>query len=389
MEFISCHEKPNCNIMRPVLFIVLFFALVTSACSGRQTGKPVTADPKATLETQKLLGGLKAATAEGIMFGHQDDLAYGIGWVYPDGESDVRRVTGDYPAVYGMDLGHIELLSPANLDTVPFDQMKIFAREIYARGGVITFSWHADNPLTNGNAWDITTDKTVASVLPGGENHEKFKLWLDNIAAFFSSLTDEQGTPIPVIFRPYHEHTGSWFWWGQNLCTTDEFIGLWRFTVDYLCKEKKVHNLLFSYSSSGNIADTKQYLERYPGDDYIDLIGFDYYQMAGAGNESFVTSVSRVLTVLTAVADEHNKVAAVTEAGYESIPDSTWWTSALWPAIKDHRISYVLVWRNAHNIPGHFYAPYPGTVSENDFIDFYNLPGTLFQKDVTDLELYK
>jgi len=61
----------------------------------------------------------------------------------------------------------------------------------------------------------------------------------------------------------------------------------------------------------------------------------------------------------------------------------------LWPAIRDHRISYALVWRNAHNKPGHFYAPWPGQVSEKDFIDFYNMPETLFQKELTEMEIYK
>ncbi len=360
-----------------------------TGCPSEQVKKTGTADPSATPETVNLLAGMKAATSQGIMFGHQDDLAYGKGWVYPDGESDVKRVCGDYPAVYGMDLGHIEHLAPANLDTVPFDKMKILAREIYSRGGIITFSWHADNPLTGGTAWDISSDKAVASVLPGGKNNDKYKQWLDNIAAYFTSLTDENGVAIPVIFRPYHEHTGSWFWWGQKLCTTEEYIGLWRFTVEYLCKTKNVHNVLFAYSSSGDISDKEQYLNRYPGDDYIDLIGFDYYEMPDAGNQSFINNVSNVLNIITGVAEEHGKLAALTEAGYESIPDSTWWTSTLWPAIKDHKISYVLVWRNAHNIPNHFYAPYPGQLSADDFVRFYKFPGTLFQAELTKLDIYK
>ncbi len=374
--------------MQKLIMLTATLIFLTGCASG-QVRKTGPADPSATLETVNLLAGMKAAASQGIMFGHQDDLAYGKGWVYPDGESDVKRVCGDYPAVYGMDLGHIEHLATANLDAVPFDKMKIFAREIYSHGGIITFSWHADNPLTGGNAWDVTSEKTVASVLPGGENHDKFKQWLDNIAAYFSSLTDEKGVAIPVIFRPYHEHTGSWFWWGQKLCTTEEYIGLWRFTVDYLCKTKNVHNVLFAYSSSGDIADKKQYLDRYPGDDYIDLLGFDYYEMPAAGNRSFITNVSNVLNIITWVAEEHGKLAALTEAGYESIPDSTWWTNTLWPAIKDHKISYVLVWRNAHNIPNHFYAPYPGQLSADDFVNFYKLPGTLFQADLTKLDIYK
>jgi hypothetical protein len=374
--------------MKKLVMLTAAVMLLT-ACPSKQEKRPVSADPAASIETVNMLAGLKAATEKGIMFGHQDDLSYGIGWIYPGDESDVRKVTGDWPAVYGMDLGDIEHRASVNLDSVPFDHMKTFVSGIWQRGGVITFSWHVDNPLTDGDSWDVTSDRVVASVLPGGVSHEKFKEWLDNLAEFLGSLRDENGIAIPVIFRPWHEHTGSWFWWGQKLCTDEEFVSLWRFTFDYLCGEKNLHNLLFAYSSSGDISNMDQYLARYPGDGYVDLMGFDYYQMPQAGSQSFVREVDRVLGIVTAAAAEHDKLAALTEAGYEGIPDSTWWTATLWPAVKNHKISYLLVWRNAHNKPGHFYAPWPGHLSEKDFIDFHDLPETLFQNDVTEMGLYK
>ena len=374
--------------MHKTLAIIAAILLMTGCNTAEvRTGGP--ADKSATPETVNMLAGLKHAAGEGIMFGHQDDLSYGIGWVYPGGESDVKRVTGDYPGVCGMDLGDIEHRAAVNLDSVPFADMKTFVDQIWKRGGVVTFSWHVDNLLTGGNSWDVSSDRAVASVLPGGEKNQEFIAWLDNLSEFLASLVDENGVAIPVIFRPWHEHTGSWFWWGQKLCTTEDFVALWRFTFDYLCGEKNLHNLLFAYSSGGDIENMEQYLERYPGDDYVDIVGFDYYQMPDAGNQSFTRNVNRVLGIVTEAAKQHGKLAALTEAGYEGIPDSTWWTEAFWPAIRDHRISYALVWRNAHNKPGHFYAPYPGHVSEQDFIAFYNLPETLFQSDVTELGIYK
>jgi len=341
-----------------------------------------------TEETVNLREALISLSNEGLMFGHQDDLAYGVDWKYPDGESDVKRTCGDFPAVYGMDLGHLELGSEYNLDSVAFDHMKIFTREIFDRGGIITFSWHADNPETGGDAWDISSKNTVASVLPGGPMHEKFKQWLDRLAEFFLSLTDDSGTAIPVIFRPYHEHTGSWFWWGQDLCSGEEFVDLWRFTIDYLASERNVQNLLFAYSTSSNFRDKEKYLERYPGDTYVDLLGFDYYQMSPTAGERYVKDVRRMLEMVAGIAEEHGKVAALTETGLERIPDPEWWTSVLWPAIKDLKISYALVWRNAIDRPGHYYAPFPGHASEDDFIRFYELPGTLFQQDITKKAIY-
>lgn len=373
--------------MKAIILPALALLMLTGCLSGRETGTG-TADPSATPETVTLLKGMKEAVHKGIMFGHQDALAYGIDWIYPDGESDVKRVCSDYPAVYGMDLGGLELGSSHNLDSVPFQNQKTFVREIHSRGGITTFSWHSRNPLTGGNTWDISSGKVVASVLPGGEKHELYKQWLDILSEFFLSLKDAEGKLIPVIFRPYHEHTGSWFWWGQTLCTTEEFVSLWRFTFDHLTETNHVHNLLWAYSSSGDVKSEEEFVERYPGDGYVDLVGFDYYQMPEAGNSSFTSSVNEKLEIITAMAAKHNKIAALTEAGYEAIPDSTWWTTALWPAIKNHKISYVLMWRNAIDRPNHFYAPWPGQASADDFIDFFDLPETIFQQELTEMNIY-
>ena len=76
------------------------------------------------------------------------------------------------------------------------------------------------------------------------------------------------------------------------------------------------------------------------------------------------------------------KPTAVTETGYEAVPDSTWWTETLMPVISKYPISYVLVWRNARERPNHYYAPYPGQASANDFVKFHADPRTLFVRDM-------
>src|ERR1700733_5341736 len=74
------------------------------------------ADKKATKETINLYHNLKKLAGRGILFGHQDDLAYGVGWKYIPGKSDIKEVTGDYPAVYGWELGRIEIDHLENID---------------------------------------------------------------------------------------------------------------------------------------------------------------------------------------------------------------------------------------------------------------------------------
>ena len=331
-----------------------------------------------TAETQKLLDNLKAVPTKGIMFGHHDDTVYGIGWEGDEGRSDVQSVCGDYPAVISFDLGELELGGEASLDKVPFDKIRKEIVNQYHRGGLASLSWHARNPKTSGDAWDVTDTTVVKSILPGGANHEKFAGWLKRMADFLNSIQTAEGTKVPVLFRPWHEHTGSWFWWGQNLCTDDEYKALWHMTVDSL-RAHGVDNALYAYSPGSEPNDTTQYLKRYPGDELVDVIGFDTYQF---DRETYLANLDKSLAIVADIAKTHNKVMVVTETGYEGIPDAQWWTGTLLPAIEKYPVAYVLVWRNARERVTHFYAPYPGQASEKDFVDFYNHPKTLFAADI-------
>lgn len=343
-------------------------------------------DKNATRQTVNLYRNLQKLISKGIMFGHQDALAYGYGWKYQNGRSDIKDVTGDYPAVYGWELGHLEIDRVTNLDSVPFDRMKQFIKDGYQRGGVITISWHLNNPLTGKTAWDPAPG-TVVSILPGGEKHELYKNWLDKVSAFLTDLKGSKGEFIPVVFRPYHELNGSWFWWGKNHCSPDEFKKLWQFTVGYLRDEKKLRHLLYAFNTD-RFNSREEYLERYPGDEWVDVIGFDIYQRGD--NAAFIKDFSNMLTMLENIAAEKKKLPAVTEFGYNNVPDSTWWTNTFGKALEGHKIAWVLAWRNA-GLPhlGGIYVPHTGQKSADDFRKFYASEKTLFQKDVTKEGLYK
>src|SRR4029078_7821565 len=150
-------------------FYVLFIFLNGLTSSGQVAHNEMPADKKATRETTALYRNLKKLLSEGIMLGHQDDLAYGFGWKYEPGRSDIKDVTGDYPAVMGFELVRLELDHPVNLDSVPFDKMRGFIKDAYKHGSVITISWHLNNPLPGKTAWDPSPKETVASILPNGE----------------------------------------------------------------------------------------------------------------------------------------------------------------------------------------------------------------------------
>lgn len=354
------------------------------------TGIAQTADKNATKETQHLFANLKTLLNNGIMVGHQDDLAYGVEWKYEAGRSDIKDVTGQYPAVYGWELGRFELDAPENLDGVPFNKMKQFIKDGYQRGGVITISWHLNSPLTGKSAWDPSPG-TVAAILPGGEKNDLYKSWLDKVAAFMLDLKGNNGELIPVIFRPFHELNGSWFWWGKNHCTPEQLTQLYRFTETYLIEIKNVHNLLYAYNTD-RFATREEYLERYPGDDYVDVIGFDIYQKGDIlANDKFIAELDKSLSTLEEIAASKNKIPALTEFGYNTVPDADWWTGVFNKAIEKHGIAYVLAWRNAGQKSKNeteYYVPYKGQLSAEDFKKFSRLKKIFFENKTRQQKLY-
>lgn len=337
---------------------------------------------------EKLISRMAALQKRGVMIGHQDDPVYGCSWKWEEGRSDVKELTGHYPAVMGFDLGDIELGHDKNLDGVPFDRMR---REIVAqheRGGIVTLSWHANNPATGKNAWDTGGGNVVEQLLPGGQLNGRFETWLRRVADFMASLKTAKGEQVPVIFRPWHEMSGGWFWWGEGRCTAEQYRQLYRYTFNYMRKydalrRRKGHNVVWAYSP--NLADGKETVEHYekfwPGDDVVDLIGIDVYQRQ-PDNAQYQGWLRSELDVVKAVGEKRQKLVALTETGYNDVPDPTWWTQTLLPVLRDYPLCYVLLWRNAWDQPTENYIAAPGKVSAEDFVKFFNDSRTLFVNDI-------
>ena len=345
---------------------------------------PTLVDMNATPRTQALFQNMIKNLGKGIMLGHQDDTAYGHGWYGKTGGSDVKAVTGEYPAMSGWELGHLEIGAAYNLDSVYFTDMKRLMREVYERGGINTISWHGDNIVTGKTAWDCAQNTVVSSILPGGSNHEKFLTWLDRLALFFNDLKDSKGETFPVIFRLFHEQTGSWFWWGAKQCTPDEYKRLYRMTVSYLRDVKGVHNVLYAFSPAG-ITTEDEFLSRYPGDDWVDVVGFDNYcsmDNTAVSNDKFKKDVAKGLAVVIAYAKKSNKIPILAETGMESIGDPTFFTQVLLPAIEPFNISYVLLWRNAYTLKNHFFVPFPGNPAAVDFKKFTESKKIIMSKNM-------
>ncbi|WP_158975423.1 glycoside hydrolase family 26 protein [Cellulophaga sp. L1A9] len=334
------------------------------------------ADTEALPQVFALKQKIEKLSDKGYAFGHQDTTSYGVGWRHDQDAytSDVYKVIGDFPLVYGFDIGQIEHGKDKNLDDVPFDAMCTLMRKAHKEGGIITISWHADNPVSKGDSWETTI--AVKHILEGGSHFQVYKEWLKKVADFLLRLKDENGMLIPVAFRPFHEMNGAWFWWGNPNCSPEGYKALWLQTLQLLSVEFEVHNLLYVYAP--NLVFTEaEYLLNYPGDHVVDMLGLDLYQH-GTG-KAFKKTLKTNVEVLKRVAETLKKPYALTEIGLDKVSESRWWSTILDDTVAEMGIAWVLLWRN--DSENHFFVPYPDQLSANDFKTFSQKAHVLFLDD--------
>ncbi|WP_420146672.1 glycoside hydrolase family 26 protein [Spirosoma sp.] len=339
-------------------------------------------DPKATKETKALYRNLRKLSKKHILFGHQHATEYGHGWAGEPDRSDIKSVTGSHPAVIGVDFSGLSGRPPEAIEKTKELLRKQIA-DTYDRGGVTTVAWHFSNPVSKGGFYwvDTVSVAAVPHLVPGGSHHEQYKQILRTLGDLANSVKGKDGKPVPMLFRPYHEFDGGWFWWGKPHCKQEDFVSLWRFTVSYLRDSLQVHNFIYAFSPDCLFNTEAEFLERYPGDEWVDMVGMDNYADFGRNGRYNVSAGIRKLKIVSDYAQKAGKLAAFTETGLESIPDTTWWTNTLLKALKAEkmRLAYVLVWRNDTRSATHYYAPYPGQASVPDFIQFYKDPYTWFE----------
>lgn len=357
-----------------------------------QKGNPITkedlsiVDKQATDQTKALLANLWTIADRGFMFGHHDDLWYGRYWYNEAGRSDTKDVCGDYPGVFSVDLATLMDDRYANEDNAIRRRVILEARE---RGEVIMACAHLNNPLTGEDSWDNSNKEVVKSILASGSaTRTKYLTWLDRLADFCLNLKDSKGDLVPLIFRPYHEHTQNWSWWGSSCTTDSEFIDFWRMTVKYLRDTKGVHNLLFAISPQldswyDDQTIRNRILFRWPGDDYVDFIGMDCYHGENP------TTFANYLRVATEISKEKRKPCGVTEDGVESFTRDNYWTYSVLDPAADKRVSMIVFWRNKYvgtnEWDKHYFSVYPGHPSEDNFRQMYASDRTFFSKNLPDM----
>lgn len=346
-----------------------------------------------------------------VLFGHENDINKMVSSTAREG--DVKEITGSISGVYGIDslaLTGAELgISDAK---EALNQAVAYSKQAAGQGAIITLSTHMPN-FTNekikvnaDGSYDFTacdfseakdtSNNCAEQILPGGAYNDRFTAYLDIIAEYANALQEDN---IPVLFRPYHENTGSWFWWGSST-GVETYKSLWRYTQEYL-QSKGVHNMIYVYSPNGPITGAEEYLTRYPGDEYVDVLAFDYYDdystYPATFDDGFFRNLETTCQVVSGLAAEKGKVAAISETGvramkkdgsdYEGLLVSgnpivghNWYQAVSNIAAKCD-MPYWLVWANFGDT--NFYVPYKynetyGQELINEFIEFYNSDNSIF-----------
>jgi mannan endo-1,4-beta-mannosidase len=244
-----------------------------SASSAASTVVPVT--PGASREAVGLLGFIREISGRRIMAGQHAAPLVGTTRL-----PEAHRAAGRYPALFGQDFG---FSPPGTWDGINFRQRIVDeAIRRHGEGFVITLMWHAVRPIENEPVafeqsiqGKVTDEQWRDLVTPGTEVHERWKSQVDVIAWHLAQLRDAR---VPVLWRPYHEMNGGWFWWGKK-SGDGGYKKLYRMLFDRFTRFHGLNNLVWVYNCnevSGPHVDP--YATHYPGPDVVDILATDVYR---------------------------------------------------------------------------------------------------------------
>lgn len=255
-----------------------------------------------TVETKKLYQFLKDSYGNYVIAGQQCD-----GGINGTEFKAIKAVTGKYPALIGLDMMNY---TPSRTALGASSTAVEKAIEFSDKGGIVTFCWHWNAPTdylystaNSSDGWwgGFYTDKSsfdIAKVMNGQD--EKGKKLLDaDIKEIAAQLKRLENAGVPVLWRPLHEGSGGWFWWGAK--GADAYKKLWRYLYTQLTDVYKCNNLIWVYN--GQSADW------YPGDEYVDIVGEDIYP----GKRVYNPQTSRFRQAVAY--GSKNKITALTENG--------------------------------------------------------------------------
>ena len=286
-----------------------------------QTSEPLPADmyeaeaklinPNATEETKRLMSFLVDMYGEKILSGQYCDEG-----PYGKEMQVIKDVTGKQPAILGMDLMDY---TPVNAAHGSSQKIVQNATNHWNNGGIVALQWHWNTPEEYAiSEWWGTfyTDSTRFNLKKAmnGQDQTGYDALMKDIEAIAKPLLELQEAGIPVLFRPLHEASGGWFWWGAS--GPEPYKELWILLYDKLTNEYGLNNLIWVWN--GQAADW------YPGDEYVDIVGEDIYP----GEKVYTSQIAKYLEV--AGYSGERKMVYLTECGCIFDPDLAVRDGAMW-----------------------------------------------------------
>lgn len=192
--------------------------------------------------------------------------------------SVVHRMTGRYPALFGQDFG---FSYPGYWDGINYRQRIVDeAIRRYNEGFIITIMWHAvpptqDEPVSFKESiqGDLTDEEWQQLITPGTLLNERWKSQVDVVAWFLKQL---RYAKVPVLWRPYHEMNGDWFWWGKKP-GDDGYKKLYQMMFDRFVNFHGLNNLIWVYNTNEFKPGVDPHAMYYPGDKFVDILATDVY----------------------------------------------------------------------------------------------------------------
>jgi mannan endo-1,4-beta-mannosidase len=260
--------------MKRILLILPLFFILFMQVIAQQKMLPVT--PKPSEESVALLNFIYANAGKGILAGQHCAPLVGSTRL-----SVVHRITQQYPAVFGQDFG---FSYPGYWDGINYRQQIVDeAIKRHRDGFIITIMWHAvpptmDEPIEfrEGIQSELTDQQWQELITPGTPLNERWKSQVDVIAWFLKQL---KYAHVPVIWRPYHEMNGDWFWWGKKP-GDNGYKKLYKMLFDRFVNFHQLNNLLWVYNTNEFKPGVDRHEMYYPGDDYVDILATDVYTQA-------------------------------------------------------------------------------------------------------------
>ena len=288
--------------------------------------------------------------------------------------SYINKASGKNVALVGFDFLHTTGKSSEEQWYQGYTHASLeMAKTVWKAGGIPAFNWHWKDPMKEVEAFYTqssgNTPYTEFSITKAYDSEAKkwktesdeYKAIVRDMEIVADSLLTLQKEGIALIWRPLHEASGAWFWWGTD--GAEPCVALYKLMFDTFVNKKGLHNLIWVWTTD----EATDALDWYPGDEYVDIVGRDYYYYPREANHaSLISSFEKVKEMYGA-----KKIVTLSENGSVPYPDSMKADGANWSWFMPWYGDYAMEgWANDNN------AESWKTVMNNEYtITLEDMPG--------------